>query len=111
MLYLVIAWRIHYLTHLGRCAPELPCSVFFEAAEWKATVAIAVVNGKAKQVGEYHTAEAGEPTLKEMIDLVAELGGYLGRKNDPPPGPQCLWQEMAKVRGYAQAWIAFGHPS
>ncbi|WP_353740633.1 IS4 family transposase [Desulfoferrobacter suflitae] len=23
--------------------------------------------------------------------LVARLGGYLGRKNDPPPGHQLMW--------------------
>lgn len=109
MLYLVVAWRIHYLTHLGRCAPELPCGVFFEPAEWKATLAIAAKKAKNRELKDACLKTNREPTLKEMMGLVAELGGYLGRKNDPPPGPQCLWQGLEQVRNYAQAWIAFGH--
>jgi Transposase DDE domain len=27
----VVAWRIHYLTWLGRATPDLPCTVAFEA--------------------------------------------------------------------------------
>ena len=33
-LYTVIAWRILYLTHLGRSDPGLPRSSVFEEAEW-----------------------------------------------------------------------------
>jgi hypothetical protein len=33
-----------------------------------------------------------QPTLLgEAVLLVAAIGGYLGRKNDPPPGHQLLW--------------------
>lgn len=30
--------------------------------------------------------------LGEAVRLVAKIGGYLGRNNDPPPGHQLLWQ-------------------
>jgi hypothetical protein len=30
--------------------------------------------------------------LGDAVKLVAKLGGYLGRKNDPPPGHQIIWQ-------------------
>jgi hypothetical protein len=30
--------------------------------------------------------------LGEAVALVANIGGYLGRKKDPPPGHQILWQ-------------------
>jgi len=33
---LVVAWRILYLTKLGGETPEVPCSPYFEEAEWKA---------------------------------------------------------------------------
>ena len=33
---LVVAWRIFHLTKLGGEVPEVPCTVFFEEAEWKA---------------------------------------------------------------------------
>ena len=30
--------------------------------------------------------------LGEAVRLVAKIGGYLGRNNDPPPGHQLIWQ-------------------
>ena len=30
--------------------------------------------------------------LGDTIRLVARLGGYLGRNNDPPPGHQLMWK-------------------
>jgi len=33
---MVVAWRIYYLTMIGRERPELPCTVFFKDVEWKA---------------------------------------------------------------------------
>ena len=33
---LVVAWRIYYLSKLGREVPQAPCTVYFEDAEWKA---------------------------------------------------------------------------
>ena len=96
MIYSVIAWRILYLTHLGRECPDLPCSCVFEEAEWKS--ACAVVKRKP---------DAGEPTLSEFIRIVGKLGGHLGRKSDGAPGPQSIWQGLARVRDFACAWHAF----
>jgi len=31
---MIVAWRVLYLTHLGRHAPDVPCDVFFEQHEW-----------------------------------------------------------------------------
>ena len=94
-IYLIIAWRILYLTHLGRECPDLPCSCVFEEAEWKATCAVA----KRSKV-------AGEPSLSEFIRIVGKLGGHLGRKRDGPPGPQSMWQGLTRVRDFACAWEA-----
>ncbi|PIU32375.1 MAG: hypothetical protein COT06_03045 [Syntrophobacteraceae bacterium CG07_land_8_20_14_0_80_61_8] len=30
--------------------------------------------------------------------LVARLGGYLGRKNDPPPGHQLMWHDYSYLQ-------------
>ncbi len=30
--------------------------------------------------------------LREAVQLVARIGGYLGRKEDPPPGHQIMWR-------------------
>src|SRR5690606_37514351 len=54
--YMVIAWRILYLTHLGRVAPHMPCSHVFDQAEWSANCA--VVKRSLAQ---------GEPAMEEFI--------------------------------------------
>jgi hypothetical protein len=30
--------------------------------------------------------------LGDAVRLIATIGGYLGRNNDPPPGHQLIWQ-------------------
>lgn len=43
--------------------------------------------------------------LGEAVRLVAKIGGYLGRNNDPAPGHQLIWQGYAAlqfmVKGFA----------
>lgn len=91
---MVIAWRILYLTHLGRRCAELPCGKVFAEAEWKS--ACAVVKRDPAD---------GEPTLGEFIGIVGKLGGHPGRKGDGPPGPQRIWVGMGRVRDFALAWL------
>ena len=95
-IYAVVAWRILYFTHLGRECPEMPCGCVFQDSEWKA--ACAVVK---------RPREKGEPSLEEMIRIVGKLGGHLGRKGDGMPGPQCIWQGLARVRDFAIAWDVY----
>jgi hypothetical protein len=45
--------------------------------------------------------------LDEAVQLVAALGGYLGRKNDPPLGHQIMWRGMPIFSSYARGtcWV------
>jgi hypothetical protein len=95
-IYAVIAWRILYLTHLGRQCPELPCGCVFDESEWKAACAV-VKRDK----------DASEPTLGEFVAIVGKLGGHLGRKRDGPPGPQSMWRGLMRIRDFAFAWQTF----
>jgi hypothetical protein len=36
--------------------------------------------------------------LGEAVRLVAKIGGYLGRNNDPPPGHQLIWHGYAALQ-------------
>lgn len=113
VLYMIVAWRILYMTHLGRNCPNLPCSVVFEEAEWKSALAVSEhTRKKKKPKGEpkeevTNGGDPPEPTLGEMIQIVAQLGGHLGRKNDGPPGAQAIWQGLSRVRDFAIAWEVF----
>ncbi len=95
MIYLVIAWRVLYLTHLGRHCPELPCSTIFDQDEWQATCAVLK-----------RPLELGEPSLGEFIPMIGKLGGHLGRKSDGPPGPKSIWRGLTRVVDFAAGWKA-----
>lgn len=40
-LYMIVAWRVLFVTMLGRECPDLPCTVLFEDDEWKSVYMIA----------------------------------------------------------------------
>ena len=95
----MVAWRIYYACHLAREVPEAPCTILFEEEEWKAATAfLARRRQPARQ----------EPTLKEMVEMVGRLGGWLGRKSDDPPGTQVLWRGFQRLDDITWAWNAFG---
>jgi hypothetical protein len=96
-LYMIIAWRVMYVMKLGRECPDLPCDTVFEEEEWKALYVIA--HGRQ--------ALKNKPSLGEFLITVAKFGGYLGRKNDGPPGTQAIWQGMSRVKDFALAWVKF----
>ncbi|WP_026254029.1 IS4 family transposase [Legionella shakespearei] len=96
-LYMIVAWRILFLTMMGRACPELGCDIFFEECEWKAVYAV-LKKTKPPQK---------PPTLHEMIIMIAKLGGFLARKSDGFPGPKVMWQGLQRMRDFSMAWITF----
>nr|WP_286294155.1 IS4 family transposase [Methylomarinovum sp. IN45] len=96
VLYLIVAWRILMLMTLGREHPEWCCEVVFSVEEWQTAWAI-----------HHRTPPPSKPPdLGTIVRLVAGFGGWLGRKNDPPPGPKALWQGMTKLSAYVEAVTA-----
>jgi hypothetical protein len=92
---MVVAWRIFHLAKLGREIPDVPCTVFFEEAEWKALLAYITQNPKPPEV---------PPTLRETIRMVATLGGFLGRKGDGEPGTKSLWLGLQRLDDLSSMW-------
>ena len=41
------------------------------------------------------------PTLAAYLLQIAILGGYLARKNDPPPGNMVVWRGMTRLHDTA----------
>jgi hypothetical protein len=87
--YLIVAWRLLWLTYAARRQPDQPCSVVFETHEWQALY------------GTLHrTAKPPEtpPTLRPAVHWMARLGGFIERRADGEPGVQTIWLgEMASV--------------
>jgi hypothetical protein len=96
-LYMVVAWRILYLRDLSRGCAELPCTGFFTPAETRAACLI-LKRG----------ADSDPPALGELTVMVAKIGGYAARKSDPPPGAECLWRGLEKLRCYVEMGQALG---
>ena len=93
---MVVAWRIFHLTKLGRETPNVPCTVFFEEAEWKALHAF---------VTKKPIPPAEPPSLQTAMCWAAMLGGYRGRNGDGPPGTQTLWRGMQHLDDLKQMWL------
>jgi hypothetical protein len=92
---MVVAWRIFHLAKLGRETPEVPCTVFFEDADWKALVAYITQNPNPPEK---------PPTLREARCMVATLGGFLGRRGDGEPGTKSLWLGLQRLDDLAAMW-------
>jgi len=92
---LVVAWRIYYLTKLGREVPQAPCTVYFDEAQWKGLMVFTTEN---------HVAPEQPPSLREAIHRVASLGGFLGRKSDGEPGTQSLWLGLQRLDDISATW-------
>jgi hypothetical protein len=93
----VVAWRIHYLTWLGRATPDLPCTVAFAEDQWKAVVVFKTRKPPPEQ----------PPSLRQMIRSIAQLGGFLGRKADGEPGTQTLWRGLQRMDDITAAFHSF----
>ena len=96
--YLIVAWRTLYVCRLGRGCPDISCEAVFEPAEWKSVWKV------------IHRTDppSAPPSLGEMVRLVAQLGGYVKRRRNDPPGPQTIWIGTQRMHDFALSWQLFG---
>jgi Transposase DNA-binding/Transposase Tn5 dimerisation domain len=97
-IYLTVAWRTLYVCRLGRSCPEISCEAIFEPAEWKSVWKVVC----------REDPPANPPPLGVFTRLVAQLGGYINRKRDDPPGPQTMWIGLQRMHDFATCWLLFG---
>jgi len=90
-LYMVIAWRINRLMRLGRTLPDLPADILFDIDEWHAAF---ILNKKP--------VPTQVPKLNTVIRLIAQRGGFLGRKHDGEPGARTLWLGMREIATFVE---------
>ena len=96
-LYKIVAWRLQYVTMLGRECPHVSCETVFAEAEWRGSWPVAT--------GQ--PAPEKPPTLGEFLHQVARLGGHLARKHDGPPGPEVIWRGLRRVFDFSLAWATY----
>ncbi|KLU21793.1 transposase [Caballeronia mineralivorans PML1(12)] len=85
--FCILAWRVFWLTEINRSAPEASPEVALTATE--VTLLDQLVKDTAR------SAQA-LPLSRSLIKL-AQLGGYLARANDPPPGNKVIWRGMHRL--------------
>lgn len=86
---LVVSWRLARLVRLGRIHPDWSAELFFAKTEWTGAY---VLNKKKPP--------AKPPTVREVVRLIAQLGGFLARKGDGEPGVKTLWLGFQALRHF-----------
>ena len=94
----LVAWRLLFLTYLGRLAPALPCTVALQEAEWKALFCF---------IHKSPFPPAAPPSLHQAIRWIAPLGGFLARNSDAHPGVKVLWRGWHRLTDLVQTWLIF----
>lgn len=95
-MYMIVAWRVLYLTMLGRQCPQLPCDVVFDTKEWHAIYLVTT----------HKTPPKTPPDLNTIVRMICCFGGFLDRKGDGEPGPQTLWIGLQRTRDFVRAIAA-----
>ncbi len=87
--YMIIAWRLHYITMIAREAPETPCNEVYADEEWR-LIYLLQNKSKPKTI----------PGTREITRLLAMRGGFLARKGDGEPGIATLWKGYIEILNY-----------
>jgi hypothetical protein len=90
-LFMVVAWRVTYLMRMGRTCPNLDAALFFDPDEIRGAHLLT----KKKM-------PPTPPTLNDVVRLIAQLGGFLGRKGDGEPGAKTIWRGIDQVFAAAE---------
>lgn len=91
-----MAWRLLWLTYLARCQPDTCCEQVLEPHEWQ--ILYATLHHQLYP----HKAP---PTLAEVVNWIARLGGFLGRKCDGSPGVKVLWRGLSRLDDLIEGWL------
>ena len=96
-LYMIIAWRSLYICRVSRTHEDLSCELVYEKSEWQSVWRLVKRSQPPRR----------PPKLMEMTRIVAQLGGYVDRKNNAPPGPQTMWIGLQRMHDIATCWNTF----
>jgi len=92
-IYLIIAWRIHTITRMGRAYPDASCDSVFEPREWRTIYTM-----------QYHSRPPVQPPpLRDTVRALAQLGGFLARRGDGEPGIKSIWQGYQRLHEFIHA--------
>lgn len=97
-LSMIAGWRVEQFKGADRVDPEGSCETYFDPDEWKS---VHMVREQGKPL------PPEPPTVHQFVLMVAELGGYLNKKGQGPPGSKTLWRGLRRMEAYTEAYRAF----
>jgi len=84
----ILSWRIFWMTMVNRTMPTAPPELAFTPSE------IYLLDQLVRDISRQ---PASVPTLSFYLTKLAQLGGYLARAKDPPPGNTVLWRGLSRL--------------
>lgn len=96
-IYMILGWRALYLCRLARQDHDRKCDEVFEESEWKSVIHF--TTGKPA---------TQPPSLRELIRIIGQLGGYNNRNRKDEPGPLTTCLGLQRVHDIATCWLTFG---
>ena len=91
----VVAWRLHWMTYVNRNDPDAPCTIILTSTEWQALY---------MRIHRTSSLPQTPPTVRQAVRWIAQLGGFLGRKRDGPPGVTVVWRGWQRLQDIAATW-------
>jgi hypothetical protein len=91
----VVAWRVLALCKAAREEPEAAVSAYLDRAEWEALWC---------HVHQRTTPPKTPPSVRQAVSWAAQLGGFMARKGDGPPGPLTLWRGLHRLKDLTAMW-------
>jgi hypothetical protein len=91
---LVVAWRVYWLTMVGREKPDTPCDQILGEEEWH--VLSAWATGKIADKA---------PSVQQAMRWIGNLGGWLPRGKQDNPGTTCMWRGLARLPSLVQGYL------
>jgi hypothetical protein len=98
--YGIVAWRLLWLTYEARVHPEQPCDTVLEPHEWQALECVSL---------QTSIPSRQPPSLQQAVRWIAQLGGFLARKQDGYPGVKVIWRGFRRLHDIAATW-KLAHP-
>jgi hypothetical protein len=91
---LVVAWRVYWLTMVGRERPDTPCDEILTEDEWR--VLSAWATGKMTETA---------PSTKQATHWIGKMGGWLARGKQDNPGTTCMWRGLVRLPTMVQGYL------
>jgi Transposase Tn5 dimerisation domain len=86
-IFCILSWRVFWITMINRAMPEALPEMVLTQAE------IELLNHFVKD----NKRSSHAPPLSQYLFKIAQLGGYLARANDPPPGITVMWRGLRRL--------------